>query len=100
LIVNENIDNGLPTMQLSFSETGNLSNTEVPRLSKIVHSWGKIEYLAEAPIKIADRLKARDMWLSGGYIEPYPRGHIRFDNPELAATMDEVHGAGLRGWWE
>lgn len=88
-------------MQLSFSESGKLSNTEVPRLSKIVHSW-KTEYLAEAPKKISERIRVRELWLAniGKIIEPYPNGHNRFDDPKLAATIEEVHEAGLRGWWE
>lgn len=88
-------------MQLSFSEEGKLSNTEVPRLTKIVHSW-KTEYLGEAPESSEECVRIRVLWLAnvGKILEPYPNGHNRFDDPKLAATIEEVHAAGLRGWWE
>lgn len=84
--------------QLSFSESGALST--IPRLCKFESPWSKTQYMAEAPEDIKERIRVRELWLAGECIEPFPNGHLRFNRPECRATLDEIHEAGLRGWWE
>lgn len=71
----------------------------IPRLAKFVSLGNRVTYFAEMPNFVPERIRVYNLWMEDhSYIEPYVRGHRVFD--QCPCTIEEVHAAGLRGWWE